>query len=201
MMGTTEQSGPRRPRLRGRRARPPYVERRRLGPWRERLTLRDGRTMDLRPIEPADAPALIGAFKLLTPEEVRLRFQHPLNELTPEMARTLTTLDPRRAFALVVAEPDVPGEALVGAVARVSVDHARREAEFALLVGRPIARQGLGRYLMTKLIAWCQRRGIESLHGNVSLDNAAMLRVAASLGFTREHVVGEHGLVRVTKRL
>src|SRR5687767_1031000 len=126
-------AGPRR--ARARRMPLPYAQRESLGPWRERLRLRDGRTMVLRPIEPADAAALIEGFKLLTPEEVRARFQHSLNELTPEMARTLTVLDPVHAFALVLAEPGDAGEALVGAVARVSLERERREAEFALIVG------------------------------------------------------------------
>ncbi|HET9482989.1 MAG TPA: GNAT family N-acetyltransferase [Xanthomonadales bacterium] len=189
------------PRRRARRLPPPYVQREPLGPWRERLSLRDGRSLLLRPIEPADAPALIEGFKVLTPEEVRARFQHPLNELTPEMARTLTELDPKRAFALVLAEPEDPGSALVGAVARVSLSPDRREAEFALIVGRPLAGQGLGRYLLQKLVEWCRRRGVETLYGDVSNDNTAMLRVAASLGFTREHRHGEAGYVRVTKLL
>lgn len=191
----------RKPSRRNERRPPPYTQRERLGPWRERLVLQDGRTMVLRPIEPADAPALIEAFKVLTPEEVRSRFQHPLNELTPDMARTLTALDPRQAFALVLAEPYPPGDALVGAVARVSIGESRREAEFALIVGRPLACQGVGRYLLRKLVDWCRRRGIETLYGDVSNDNAAMLRVTASLGFAREHRAGEAGYVRVTKHL
>ena len=177
------------------------MQRERVGVWRERIRLADGRTMLLRPIEPADAPALIEGFKILSPEEVRMRFQHSLNELTPEMARSLTELDPDRAFALVVAEPDAPGEALVAAVARVSLDPDGRTAEFALIVGRPLSRQGLGRYLLAKLLDWCRRHGVESVHGDVSNDNGPMLRVAASLGFSREHVHGEPGFMRVTRRL
>ena len=182
-----------------RRVPPPYLSRERLGPWRERLALRDGRSMLVRPIDPADAAVLIEGFKVLTPEEVRMRFQRPINELTPEAARTLTVLDPRTDFALVVAEPEAPGEALVGAVARVSLDADRRAAEFALLVARPLSRQGLGRYLLQKLIAWCRRRGVETVYGEISHDNGPMLRITASLGFRREHA--EPGFVRVSKAL
>ena len=182
-----------------RRVPPPYLSRERLGPWRERLALRDGRTMVVRPIEPADAPALIEGFKALTPDEIRMRFQHPVNELTPEAARALTVLDGKKDFALVVAEPEPAGEALVGAVARVSLDEDRRSAEFALLVGRPLTRQGLGRYLLQKLIAWCRRRGIETIYGEISHDNGPMLRIAASLGFAREQA--DPGFFRVSKQL
>ena len=83
--------------------------------------LRDGRVVWVRPIAPADAEPLRGAFSLLTPEDVRLRFLHALTELTPDMARMLTHLNPRTDFALVAAEPLPPGEALILAVARASV--------------------------------------------------------------------------------
>src|SRR5688500_8843080 len=112
--------------------------------WHERLRLADGRELLLRPIVPADAEPLRIGFALLTPEEVRLRFLHPLKELSPDLLHRLTVLDPRRDFALVAAEPLPPGEALVGAVGRASIDESGKSAEFALLVSRILGGQGLG---------------------------------------------------------
>src|SRR5687768_13742276 len=120
--------------------------------WCERLRLDDGRELLLRPIDPLDAEPLRAGFALLTPEEVRLRFLHPLKELTPELAQRLTQLVPKRDFALVAAEPLPPGEALVGAVARASINEDGRRAEFAILVSRFLAGQGLGALMMRQLI-------------------------------------------------
>ena len=111
----------------------PEIKRRRIGRWSEMLRLENGREVMLRPISPLDAEPLRAGFSTLSPEEVRMRFMHPLTELTGEYARQLCELDEEREFALVATEPLLPGEAMVGAVARLSLDRERNEAEFALL--------------------------------------------------------------------
>lgn len=166
-------------------------------PWHERLVLDDGRELVLRPIDPADAEPLRAAFSLLSREEIRQRFLHVLKELTPEHARRLTTLDPQREFALVIAEPLPPGEALVGGVGRVAIDDDGRHAEFAVLVGRHLAGRGLGRLLMKRLIRWARLKRLGSLYGDVLEDNTAMLTLARSLGFRHEPLPGAPGVTRV----
>lgn len=165
--------------------------------WSERLRLHDGREVLVRPICPADAAPLRAGFALLRPEEVRLRFLHPLKELSPAMAKQLTELDRRNEFALVVAEPLPPGEALVGAVARAVIDPGTRRAEFAILVSRFLAGQGLGVLLMKRLIRWARLKRLDELYGDVLDENSAMLALAQQLGFRRE--LGEEpGVIRVT---
>lgn len=166
-------------------------------PWHERVVLDDGRELVVRPIDPADAEPLRAAFGLLSREEIRQRFLHLLKELTPEHARRLTTLDPRREFALVVAEPLPPGEALVASVARAAIDGDGRHAEFAIVVWRQLAGRGLGRLLMKKLIRWARLKRLDSLYGDVLEDNGAMLNLARSLGFRREPLPGAPGVTRV----
>jgi RimJ/RimL family protein N-acetyltransferase len=165
--------------------------------WCERLRLDDGREMLLRPIEPLDAGPLRAGFALLTPEEVRLRFLHPIKEMTPEMAHRLTHLDARRDFALVAAEPLPPGEALVGAVARASIDSDGRRAEFAILVSRFLAGQGLGALMLRQVIRWAKLKRLDELYGEVLDENSAMLGLAQALGFTREIVADDPGIIRV----
>lgn len=174
--------------------------RRRTGPWRESLKLADGRELVLRPIDPADAPALQQAFAKLEPEEVRLRFLHPLTELTDAYARELCTLDPSHAFALVIAEPGVPGQAAIGAVARLAFEPPDRNADFAIIVGHPLAGNGLGRHLLRRLIDWATRRKLWSLQGDVLNENQVMLHLAQKLGFTT-HSMGEPGVVRIIRPL
>ena len=175
----------------------PAIRRERLGPWRELLVLPNGRTVLLRPIDPRDAEPLRAAFATLTADEVRFRFMHPIKEMTPRMARELTVLDPKVSFALAVSEPEPPGEGLVGAVVRASIDPDGREAEFALIVARPLAGQGLGTLLMKRIIEWCRRKGLEAVHGDVLVDNTAMLHLLDRLGFRRTHLPGEGGVVHV----
>ncbi len=172
-----------------------------LGPWREEFTLPNGRRVLLRPIVPEDARALREGFGTLSAEEVRMRFLHPLNELSEDMARKLTHVDPARGIALVVAEPLPPGEALIGAVARISLGAVGHEAEFALLVARPLAGQGLGTYLMRRLIQWCARRRVTLLYGDVLNENRAMLKLTGNLGFEHLHLPGDQGLTRVQRAI
>lgn len=170
--------------------------RNRLPPWHEHIRLSNGREVLVRPIRPADADPLRQGFALLEPDEIRQRFLHAVNELTPDMADKLTRPDAKREFALVAAEPLPPGEALVGAVARAAVTDNGREAEFAILVSHYIAGMGLGRHLMRRLVRWAKGRKLERLWGDVMEQNQPMLALAQSLGFRREPT-DQPGLVRV----
>ncbi|NKI34535.1 GNAT family N-acetyltransferase [Wenzhouxiangella sp. XN79A] len=142
-----------------------------------------GRKLLLRPIRPDDAERLRTAFQALTPEEVRFRFFHPIKELSPDLARSLSQLDPARAFALVVTECLPPAQARIGAVGRVAIDSDRRDAEFALTVGAELRGFGLGRYLLQRLIEWCRKKRLTSIYGRIMSDNDAMLHIARRLGF------------------
>lgn len=170
--------------------------RNRLPPWHEQMRLPNGREVLIRPIRPDDAVPLKAAFPLLQPDEIRQRFLYAMKELSEEQADKLTRPDPRTEFALVAAEPLPPGEALVGAVARVSIVPGSREGEFAILVSRYIAGMGLGRQLMRRLVRWAKGKKLERLYGDVLEHNQPMLQLAQSLGFHREHA-NSPGLVRV----
>ncbi len=167
------------------------------GRWRRQLQLDDGRTLWQRPIEAADAEPIRQTFSLLSPEEVRLRFLHPIKELKADLLQRLTRIDPRNEFALVIAEPLPPGQALVGAVARLAIDEGTREAEFAILVSRFLAGKGLGRMLMKQLIRWARLKRLDAIYGDVLEENEAMLGLADSLGFRRRVVPDDPGIVRV----
>ena len=176
----------------------PMTVHERLPPWHERQRLPNGREVLIRPIRPEDAEPLRAGFDLLEPDEVRQRFLHSLKHLTPEMAERFTRINPKNEFALVAAEPLPPGEALVGAVARISIDDSGRDAEFAILVSHFVAEMGLGRYLMTRLVKWARGKKVECIHGDVFADNHAMLALVESLGFERENQQEDTGLVRGT---
>ncbi len=171
--------------------------RERLPPWHERMRLPNGREVLIRPIRPEDAEPIRASFSLLQPEEVRQRFLYALNEMTPEMAERMTRINPKNEFALVAAEPLPPGEALVGAVARIAVDDNGREAEFAILVSHYVANMGLGRYLMTRLVKWARGKKLDCVYGDVFEHNQAMLSLAESLGFERNVQQDANGLLRV----
>lgn len=184
-------------------------------PWHERILLDNGRELLLRPIAPADAEPIRAGFPLLSAEEVRARYQHPIKALGEEYLYALTNPQPGRDFVLVVAEPLPPGDALIGATARLSRQPGTRIAEFAILVSHFIAGNGLGRLLMMKLIEHANHRRLDvggldegrldegyldEIRGDVLEDNVPMLKLAQGLGFRRE--AGEAaGSVRVRLQL
>ena len=170
--------------------------RNRLPPWHEQQRLPNGREVLIRPIRPDDAVPLRAAFPLLEPDELRSRFLQSHDELTPEGAERLTRPNPRNEFAIVVAEPLPPGEAVIGAVARAAVTPGRREAEFAILVSGFVGGMGLGRHLMRRLVRWARGKQLDQLYGDVLEDNQPMLDLAESMGFRRE-LAEAPGLVRV----
>lgn len=170
--------------------------RNRLPPWHEKRTLPNGREVVIRPIRIEDAEPLRAGFGLLRPDEIRQRFLYAIKELTPAAAERLCRPHPEREFALVVAEPMPPGEALIGAVARIAMEPNSREGEFAILVSHYISGMGLGRLLMLRLVRWARRKRLSRLYGEVLEHNTAMLSLAHSVGFRRESA-HTPGLVRV----
>ena len=62
-------------------------------PRAEPTTLRDGSTVLIRPVSPADAGLLADGFTRLSPESRRLRFLTAKDELRPAELRYLTDVD------------------------------------------------------------------------------------------------------------
>lgn len=180
---------PTRPPRRDRRiatAKPPPAE-------GEAFRTLDGQTLWLRPIRPDDVEALRRGFARLTPEQIRLRVFHRMNELSPQMLHLLVNVDPERgaAYVAVDADGEIRGEG------RLYVDRTLDSAEFALIVDPALTGKGVGRALLQRLIAESRRRGLRELWGLVLTENTAMLELAAYLGAVREAVAGELDTVRV----
>jgi RimJ/RimL family protein N-acetyltransferase len=169
--------------------------RNRLPPWHEMIRTADGREVLIRPIRPEDAVPLGAALPLLQPDELHGSFLQGQAPTAATLER-LSKPDPRREFALVASEPLQPGEAVIGAVARVGVVDDTRHGEFAILVGRFLAGKGLGRHLMRRLVRWAKGKKLDRLYGEVAEDNQPMLALAQSLGFRREAATAP-GYVRV----
>ncbi len=176
--------------------------RNRMPPWHENFKAPSGRELLIRPIRPEDGAPLQGAFGLFGPEEVRDRFLQSVDALSDETAQRLTHPNPKTEIALVAAEPLPPGEAVVGAVARASIIPGTRDAEYAILVSRFLAGQGLGRQLMRKLVKWARGKYLDRMYGDIAQDNEPMQQLAASLGFKQvPHPSGTPGLVRMVLEL
>jgi acetyltransferase len=158
----------------------------------EPFALVNGRTVLLRPIRPEDEPAHYELLSKCTPEDMRLRFFHPIRTLPhTEMAR-LTQIDYDREMAFLATAPkaDGSGPETLGVV-RTVTDLSNDKAEYAILVRSDIKRQRLGWKLMEKMVRYCRSRGTRRIVGQVLRDNVRMLDLVASLGFRRRKVLDE----------
>jgi GNAT superfamily N-acetyltransferase len=153
----------------------------------------DGRVLRVRPVRGDDVEALKRGFARLTPEQVRQRTFHRMNELSDEAAHRLADIDLATTAAYVVVDDvgEVRGEA------RLHVAPPGDSAEFALIVDPQMLGIGIGRALMRRLIEEARRRGLRELWGTVLADNALMLDFSHRLGAVRERVPDEAGVVRV----
>lgn len=168
---------------------------------RVHVTSREGKALVLRQIEPADAGALQRFFDRLTPQEVRMRFLHPINALSDTFARQLCELDPNSEVAWVLAEPDDAQQLEIYGVARAHLDLVVLQAEFAIVVQGRFAGQGIGTALMRHVIETMRKLGATELWSDVLVENDAILALCKSLGFTRSMAPHNAGIFRVTLTL
>jgi acetyltransferase len=185
----------------------PAAERLAIRPYPKELedfvTLADGRVVQIRPIKPEDEPGFLKIFESLTPEERRMRFLHPVQELPHSQAARLTQIDYDRDMALVLASRDRSehgGQELYGSV-RIMADADNERAEYAILVRRDVAGKGLGRMLMRRIIDYARSRGIKEIFGQVLGANIPMLKVCHALGFTSRRDADDPGVIIVSLRL
>ncbi len=159
----------------------------------EAIALADGSCLFIRAIRPDDVDALRRGFARLTPEQVRLRVFHRMNDLSAEVAERLCTVRPEHGAAFVATDAD--GE--IRGEARIYFGPTPDRAEFALVVDPELVGQGVGRALLQRLFDEARRQRLVEIWGAVLTENANMLDLAQRLGATREGVPGEPGLVHV----
>lgn len=144
------------------------------------IRTRNGGLFLVRPIRPEDEPSLIQFLRASSPEDVRLRFFAPIKEFGHTFAARLTQIDYDREMALIAIVPESPA---IAGVVRLISDPDNDKAEFAVMVRSDLKGTGLGYSLMLSILDYARARGVRHVHGDVLRDNAAMLRMAAELGF------------------
>ncbi len=162
-------------------------------------TLRDGRTIRLRPIRPDDAPRLQQMFDNLTPEDRRRRLFSSISELSDELAARMTQIDYDREMVLVALDPDDPDQIWGGA--RIAADADNRRAEYSVTIRSDKQGLGLGRICFDRVLDYARSRGIEEVWGTVLAENDGMLGLAQHLGFTRRRDPDSPDLFITEKRL
>ena len=167
----------------------------------ESVSLPDGRTLELRPVRPEDEPGFHALFAKLSPEEIRLRFLHPMKILTHDLAARLTQIDYDREMALVLVGQDRSGEPELCGAIRISADSDNERAEFSILLRHDMTGMGFGPMLMRRIIEYARNRGIGEIFGEVLSNNKNMLKLCQAFGFTIRYSPGDPGVMMVSLKL
>ena len=152
--------------------------------------MRDGRTVHLRAVSPADEAEVLQTFERMSDEARYMRFMRVVR--TPDLQRLREALAsfPEAGIGLVATVPASDGLDIVGsAVAVFSED--RTTCEFAVNVASSHGGVGLATLLMTALIDEARRRGLKEMEGFVLSQNHGMLGVAKRLGFRIAYEPGD----------
>lgn len=179
---------------------PACAARWRGGPYRETLSLRDGRGVLLRPAHHRDAAALQAFFAGLSPRSRLLRFHGALNRLPDAAALSMSTQLAQRHVALVALSQAADGESMLCAEARYAIDEGAhsREAELGMAVADGWQHGGLGRALLTRLVIHARASGVEVLRASVMAGNEPMLHLLRTLGAElRADATEVQGLIRL----
>jgi len=146
----------------------------------DRVQLRDGRSVTIRPVLPQDAALQRAFVATLSPATRYRRFHGPVNELPEATLIYMTEVDYASRMALLATNVDSGGREIQVAEAR----WVRREppdspqvADFALAVADDWQRAGLGMLLLGTLAASAAARGVRRLSGDVLADNDGMRRL------------------------
>ncbi|MEO0393945.1 MAG: bifunctional acetate--CoA ligase family protein/GNAT family N-acetyltransferase [Pseudomonadota bacterium] len=153
----------------------------------------------LRPIKPEDEPLMHEMVAEMDPEDLRLRFFSPVKRLTHDTVARLSQIDYDREMAFVAQPVDGDGTPLkdIAGIVRIAADPDNIRAEYAVIVSSHLKGHGLGRRLMTEIIAYARTRKIGEIYGEVLRENKPMLALCEQLGFSRHASEDEPDLVEV----
>jgi RimJ/RimL family protein N-acetyltransferase len=161
-------------------------------------SLRDGRCIKIRALQPDDRVALVTAVGRTSARSLYRRFFSPKREFTEEEALFFTNVDFISHVALV-AEAQEDGKAVIVGGGRYVVVNPR-QTEIAFAVVDAYQGKGIGAALLRHLGAIARRAGLQELIAEVLPDNRPMLKVFESSGFAMS-TTREAGVVHVVLRL
>jgi acetyltransferase len=140
----------------------------------------------LRPIRPEDEPMQEEMFKTFSAETKRFRFFGPVKE-SHEMLARYTQIDYDREMA-IIAELTEDGRKRMAGVVRLIADPYNETAEYAIVIGDPWQRQGLGTIMTRHILEIARNRGIKKVYAYLLEDNVKMLDLFLKFRFTPQKV-------------
>ena len=153
-----------------------------------RWTMKDGTEVILRPIRPEDEPLMVKFHGTLSDRSVYLRYFYSLSlsaRVAHERLSRICFVDYDREMALVAEQKDqaATGQHRIVGVGRLVKQHARNQAEVAVLISDQCQRRGLGSELLSKLVQVARDEKLNCLSAEMLGDNLGMQTIFRKLGF------------------
>lgn len=142
------------------------------------MRLADGSSVELRPIQPDDAAAMLELHSRLSDRTRYLRFFTPYPRVPAGHLHRFVTVDHHDREALVV----VCGPRLLAVGRYDRLAPGSPEAEVAVVVEDAYQGRGIGSVLLARLAEAARENGIRRFVGEVLWQNAGMLRMLSRLG-------------------
>jgi acetyltransferase len=156
--------------------------------------MKSGTPVNIRPIRPEDEPLLVKFHQTLSEESVYHRYfsQIKLDQrIAHERLVRICFNDYDREIALVAEYKDPKNrERQIIGVGRLSKARGLNEAEFAMIVGDPWQKQGLGTELLKRLVLIGQDEKLKRITAIIMADNFGMQHVSRKVGFKVTHDEG-----------
>ncbi len=150
--------------------------------YEQRLTLKNGKEVFIRPIRPDDGPLLVALFDHLSARSVHLRFLSDIPSLPDELLHHLTHVDYDREFALAAVVGEGGRDAVI-AVTRYALDTDEGFTDLAIAVRDDWQRAGLGTILLGKIVDIGEEHGIRSFRSMMDPGNDVIRHVLNGLGY------------------
>ena len=161
--------------------------------WQEQI--KDGSTVNIRPIRPEDEPLVVEFHKHLSEQSVYFRYFRVMDyrqRVAHERLTRICFIDYDREIALVAERkrPDGEGSEILG-IGRLVKSFGDREGEFAVLIADHAQRMGLGTLLLKHIVDLGRAEKLNRVVGSILTENLGMLKVSERLGFKISSHLGD----------
>jgi acetyltransferase len=150
--------------------------------YENRLILKNGREIFIRPVKPTDEPGIVDFFKKLSAQTITLRFLRPLDALPNEMLYQFTHINYHSEFALAGIIEEDGGDAII-AIARYAYSPNDHVTELAIAVRDDWQHLGLGKSLVKQVVEIGKEHGIYRFGGMIAPQNKIIMQILADLGY------------------
>ncbi len=151
------------------------------------FTLKEGTTVNIRPIRPEDEPLLVKFHETLSDRTVYGRYFQQLNlsqRVAHERLTRICFIDYAREMALVAEHKDAAGETHILGVGRLTKVHGLSEGRFSVIVTDAYQHRGLGTELLRRIIDVARAENVKHVSADIMPSCADMRRICEKVGFT-----------------